>query len=99
MLRVGIGKFDDVATELTVSGLSGVHALYLGRVGTDFLIGDGRAAVWAGVILESYYSARLFPGFFASFDLQPSPSGLQPGSGAGVDPVFEAACRHWEGHA
>jgi len=35
--------FDTVAkTELTASGISGVHALYLARGGYDFLIGDGR---------------------------------------------------------
>jgi high affinity Mn2+ porin len=62
--------FDTVATELTVSGLAGVHALYLARGGDDFLIGDGRLQYGPEYISESYYSARLFPGFFASFDLQ-----------------------------
>ena len=63
-------KFDTVASELTVSGISGVHALYLARGGYDFLIGDGRLQYGPEYIWESYYSARLFPGFFASFDLQ-----------------------------
>ena len=36
----------------------------------DFLIGDGRLKYGPEYIEESYYSARLFPGFFASFDLQ-----------------------------
>src|ERR1700692_3059320 len=36
--------FDTVAAKLTVSGISGVHALYLARGGYDFLIGDGRTA-------------------------------------------------------
>jgi len=62
--------FDTVATELTVSGISGVHALYLARGGYDFLIGDGRLQYGPEYISESYYSARLLPGFFASFDLQ-----------------------------
>ena len=62
--------FDTVATELTVSGLSGDHAVYLARGGYDFLIGDGRLQYGPEYISESYYSARLFPGFFASFDLQ-----------------------------
>jgi high affinity Mn2+ porin len=39
--------FDTVATELTASGISGVHALYLARGGYDFLIGDGRLRYWA----------------------------------------------------
>jgi high affinity Mn2+ porin len=62
--------FDTVATELTVSGISGVHALYLAGGGYDFLIGDGRLQYGPEYISETYYSARLFPGFFASFDLQ-----------------------------
>lgn len=62
--------FDTVATELTVSGISGVHALYLARGGYDFLIGDGRLQYGPEYISETYYSARLLPGFFASFDLQ-----------------------------
>jgi len=62
--------YDTAATELTVSGISGVHALYLARGGYDFLIGDGRLQYGPEYISETYYSARLFPGFFASFDLQ-----------------------------
>jgi hypothetical protein len=62
--------FDTVATELTTSGISGVHARYLALGGTDFLIGDGRLQYGPEYIWESYYSARLIPNFFASFDLQ-----------------------------
>ena len=62
--------YDTVATEFTANGLSGVHALYLTRGGDDFLIGDGRLQYAPESIAETYYSARLFPGFFASFDLQ-----------------------------
>lgn len=61
---------DTVATELTTSGISGVHALYLAMGGHDFLIGDGRLEYGPEYIWESYYRARLLPGFFASFDLQ-----------------------------
>jgi high affinity Mn2+ porin len=62
--------FDTVATAFTVSGLSGVHATYLARGGLDFLIGDGKLRYGPEYVFESYYSARLFPGFFATFDLQ-----------------------------
>ncbi len=61
---------DSVATELTASGLSSVHAQYLAMGGHDFLIGDGHLHYGPEVIWESYYSARLFPGFFATFDLE-----------------------------
>jgi len=63
-------RFDTVATEFTASGISGVHAQYLALGGHDFLIGDGRLQYAPESIWESYYSARLFPGFFASLDLQ-----------------------------
>jgi high affinity Mn2+ porin len=62
--------FDTAATGLTVSGISGVHALYLARGGLDFLIGDGKLQYGPEYVFESYYSARLFPGLFATFDLQ-----------------------------
>jgi high affinity Mn2+ porin len=61
---------DTVAAEFTASGISGVHALYLARGGYDFLIGDGRLQYAPEYIPEAYYSARIIPGLFASFDVQ-----------------------------
>lgn len=61
---------DTVASEVTASGLSAVHAEYLALGGHDFLIGDGRLKYGPEYVWETYYSARLFPGFFASFDFQ-----------------------------
>jgi high affinity Mn2+ porin len=63
-------KNDVAATSFTASGISGVHAVYLAQGGLDFLIGDGRLNYAPEYVWESYYSARLFPGFFATFDLQ-----------------------------
>jgi high affinity Mn2+ porin len=63
-------QFDTVATEFTASGISKVHQSYLAAGGYDFLIGDGRLRYGPECISESYYNARLFPGFFAGFDLQ-----------------------------
>jgi len=63
-------KEDVAATSFTAAGLSGVHALYLSRGGLDFLIGDGKLNYAPEYVWDSYYSARLFPGFFATFDLQ-----------------------------
>ncbi len=63
-------KYDVAASAITISGLSGVHALYLARGGLDFIIGDGKLRYGTENIWESYYSARLFPGFFATYDLQ-----------------------------
>lgn len=61
---------DTAGTEFTAGGISGVHASYLALGGQDFLIGDGRLRYGPESISETYYSARLFPGFLASFDLQ-----------------------------
>ena len=51
--------FDTVATEFTASGISGVHAQYLALGGHDFLIGDGRLRIWAGVRSGSHITARV----------------------------------------
>ena len=61
---------DTAATALTATGISGVHGLYLASGGYDFMIGDGTLRRGPEYISESYYSARLFPGFFATVDLQ-----------------------------
>jgi len=63
-------KDDVIATSFTAAGLSGVHALYLARGGYDFLIGDGKLNYAPEYLWESYYSARLFPGFVTTFDVQ-----------------------------
>src|SRR6201996_1064798 len=62
--------FDVAATELTVSGLSAVHAQYLAAGGLDFLIGDGRLNYGPEYVWETYYTARVLPGFFTTIDLQ-----------------------------
>ena len=61
---------DNVATALTVSGISGVHREYLALGGHDFLLGDGKLNYGTERIWESYYNARLWPGFFTTIDLQ-----------------------------
>jgi high affinity Mn2+ porin len=61
---------DTVATALTVAGLSAVHAEYLTMGGHDFLIGDGKLNYGPEYAWESYYSAQLLSGLFASFDYQ-----------------------------
>jgi carbohydrate-selective porin OprB len=61
---------DNVATELTVGGISAVHASYLAQGGYDFLIGDGALNYSPEYVWESYYSAHLFHGFTAALDAQ-----------------------------
>lgn len=65
-----IRRNDVAGSALTVSGLSDVHRDYLARGGLDFLIGDGKLTYGPERVWESYYSARLLPGFFTTFDLQ-----------------------------
>ena len=63
-------KKDTAGSAFTVSGLSGVHALYLARGGLDFIIGDGALRYGTEKVWESYYSARVMEGFFATIDVQ-----------------------------
>jgi high affinity Mn2+ porin len=61
---------DVVATGFTAAGLAPIHAEYLARGGLDFLIGDGALNYGKEMVSESYYSALLARGFFATVDLQ-----------------------------
>jgi high affinity Mn2+ porin len=61
---------DNVATAVTVGGLSRIHAEYLADGGYDFLIGDGHLRYGPEVVWESYYNAEVLHGFFAAFNLQ-----------------------------
>jgi high affinity Mn2+ porin len=61
---------DTAATAFTAGGLSAVHALYLSRGGLDFIIGDGKLNYAPEFVWESYYSARVVRGFFATIDAQ-----------------------------
>jgi high affinity Mn2+ porin len=61
---------DTVASEITVSGLSAVHADYLAHGGLDFLIGDGALRYGAETIWETYYSAQVYPWLWTSLDAQ-----------------------------
>ena len=63
-------KYDMVGTSLTAGGLSSVHRDYLAAGGLDFLIGDGRLNYAPEYVWESFYSARVVAGFYATFDLQ-----------------------------
>ena len=55
---------------MTVSGISGVQAEYLAQGEVDFIAGDGTLHYAPEYVSESYYSARVCQGLFATFDLQ-----------------------------
>jgi high affinity Mn2+ porin len=61
---------DTAGTALTVGGLSSVHAQYLAMGGLDFNLGDRRLRYGPEYVWESYYSAQVHTGIFATFDLQ-----------------------------
>ncbi|MGP0072953.1 MAG: carbohydrate porin [Bryobacteraceae bacterium] len=63
-------KDDVVATAFAAAGTSGVHAVYLAMGGLDFLIGDGKLNCAPEYLWETYYSAHVYRGFFATFDAQ-----------------------------
>jgi high affinity Mn2+ porin len=57
---------DTAATMIAATGISGVHGLYLANGGYDFMIGDGRLNRGAEVTWESYYSAQIVKGMYAT---------------------------------
>jgi high affinity Mn2+ porin len=63
-------KDDVVATAFAAAGISGVHAVYLAQGGSDFLIGDGALNYAPEYLWETYYTARVVRGFYATFDAQ-----------------------------
>ena len=63
-------KDDVVATAFAAAGLSGVHAVYLAQGGLDFLIGDGKLNYAPEYLWETYYTARVVRGFYATVDVQ-----------------------------
>jgi len=81
---------DTVASELTVSGLSAVHAEFLAQGGLDFLIGDGRLRYGPETIWETYYSARLHEALTTSLDVQYA---VNPAYNRDRGPVWIASLR------
>jgi high affinity Mn2+ porin len=63
-------KDDVVATAFAAAGISGAHAVYLAQGGSDFLIGDGALNYAPEYLWETYYTARVVRGFYATFDAQ-----------------------------
>ena len=62
--------YDVVGVAGVVNGISSGHREFLERGGYGFIIGDGRLNYGDEMIVESYYSAKLFPFLWASFDYQ-----------------------------
>jgi high affinity Mn2+ porin len=61
---------DKTGIAVAINGISGDHRRYLELGGKGFLLGDGTLNYGREEIVESYYTARLTRGVFASLDLQ-----------------------------
>lgn len=61
---------DRAGVAFVINGISGAHQRYLALGGLGFLLGDGALTYGTEKIFEGFYTAHLWRGFFASFDLQ-----------------------------
>ena len=77
-LQLGVGargqrwarKFDRAGLAFISNGISRDHQEYLALGGEGFLLGDGTLSYGRETIEEGYYTAHLWRGVFAAFDLQ-----------------------------
>jgi hypothetical protein len=63
-------KHDRVGFALVTNGISRDHQEYLRLGGLGFLLGDGKLTYGPETIAEAYYTAHVWRGVFAAFDLQ-----------------------------
>ncbi len=61
---------DRVGAVFVANGIVKAHQEYLALGGLGFLLGDGNLTYGPEKIVEAFYTAHLWRGFFASFDLQ-----------------------------
>ena len=61
---------DRAGAAFVLNGIVAAHQEYLGLGGKGFLLGDGTLTYGHEKIFEGFYTAHLWRGFFASFDLQ-----------------------------
>lgn len=63
-------RLDRAGTAFTANSLSPDHSQYLALGGLGFLLGDGALTYGREKIFEGFYTAHLWRGIFAAFDLQ-----------------------------
>jgi high affinity Mn2+ porin len=61
---------DRAGATFDMNGIAAIHQRYLALGGLGFLLGDGALDYGHEKIFEGFYTAHLWRGFFASFDLQ-----------------------------
>ena len=83
-------KLDRIGAAFVTNGISRDHQRYLALGGLGFLLGDGSLTYGRENIFESYYTAHLRRGVYASFDLQHI---TNPGYNRDRGPVLVPAIR------
>ncbi|HEX4074643.1 MAG TPA: carbohydrate porin [Candidatus Acidoferrales bacterium] len=63
-------KNDRAGAVFIANGISAAHQQYLAMGGLGFLLGDGGLTYGPEKIFEGFYTAHIWRGFFASFDIQ-----------------------------
>jgi high affinity Mn2+ porin len=61
---------DRAGVAFVANGIVAAHQQYLALGGLGFLLGDGRLTYGPEKIVEAFYTAHLWRGFFASFEVQ-----------------------------
>ena len=61
---------DKIGAAIVSNGLSAPHREYLARGGLGFLLGDGRLRYGREQVMETYYTAHIWRGVFASAGLE-----------------------------
>jgi carbohydrate-selective porin OprB len=61
---------DTAGAVFNMNGIVAAHQQYLALSGLGFLLGDGGLTYGHEKIFEGFYTAHLWRGFFASFDMQ-----------------------------
>lgn len=83
-------KLDHLGAAFVANGISGDHQRYLELGGLGFLLGDGRLSYGQEKIFEAFYTAHIWRGLFAAFDLQHINN---PGYNRDRGPLFVPALR------
>lgn len=81
---------DRVGAVFNANGIVAAHQQYLALGGLGFLLGDGGLTYGPEKILEGFYTAHVWRGLFASFDLQHANN---PGYNMARGPVFVPGLR------
>ena len=66
----GVARATAPASAFVANGIVAAHQQYLAMGGLGFLLGDGGLTYRPEKIVEGFYTAHLWRGFFVSYDFQ-----------------------------